>query len=96
MNWQSPKRQKPSGKNSMTISKNSKTQNFTGGISTYSNAADKKQGATEMKVKELIEQLQQCNPELEVYSWNDHEIHEIYYVDWDMPEWVHLNLGERQ
>ena len=49
-----------------------------------------------MKVKELIAQLQQCNPELEVYSWNDHEIHEIYYVDWDMPEWVHLNLGEKQ
>ena len=49
-----------------------------------------------MKVKELIAQLQQCNPELEVYSWNDHEIHEIYYVDGDMDEWVHLNLGERQ
>jgi len=32
----------------MTISKNLKAQNFTGGISTYSNAADKKQGATEM------------------------------------------------
>lgn len=52
--------------------------------------------ASKMKVKELIAQLQQCNPDLEVYSWNDHEIHEIYYVDGDMDEWVHLNLGEKQ
>jgi hypothetical protein len=49
-----------------------------------------------MKVKELIAQLQQCNQELEVYSWNDHEIHEIQMVDGDMDEWVHLNLGEKQ
>ena len=48
-----------------------------------------------MKVKELIAQLQQCNPELEVYSWNDHEIHAITMVD-EIEEWVHLNLGEKQ
>ena len=49
-----------------------------------------------MKVKELITQLMELNPELEVYSWNDHEIHEIQMVDGDMDEWVHLNLGEKQ
>ena len=49
-----------------------------------------------MKVKELIQQLMELNPDLEVYSWNDHEIHEIYYVDGSMDEWVHLNLGEKQ
>jgi hypothetical protein len=38
----------------------------------------------------------ELNPELEVYSFNDHEIHEIQMVDGDMDEWVHLNLGERQ
>ena len=49
-----------------------------------------------MKVKELIQQLMELNPDLEVYSWNDHEIHEISMVDGDMDEWVHLNLGEKQ
>lgn len=49
-----------------------------------------------MTVKELIEQLQECNPELQVYSFNDHDIHEIQFVDGGMDEWVHLNLGERQ
>ena len=49
-----------------------------------------------MKVKELIAQLQECNPELEVYTWNDHDIYAIDYVDGDMAEWVHLNLGEQQ
>jgi hypothetical protein len=49
-----------------------------------------------MKVFELIAQLQQCSQDLEVYSWNDHEIHEIQAVDGDMDEWVHLNLGEKQ
>jgi len=49
-----------------------------------------------MKVSELIKQLQQCDPDLEVYAWNDHDIHEITYVDGDMDEWVHLNLGEKQ
>jgi hypothetical protein len=49
-----------------------------------------------MKVKELISQLMELNPDLEVYSFNDHEIHEISMVDGDMDEWVHLNLGEKQ
>lgn len=49
-----------------------------------------------MKVKELIIYLMECNPELEVYTFNDHEIHAIDYVDDSMSEWVHLNLGERQ
>jgi hypothetical protein len=48
-----------------------------------------------MKVKELIAQLQECNPELEVYTWNDHDIHAIAMVD-EIDEWVHLNLGEKQ
>ena len=49
-----------------------------------------------MKVKDLITKLQECNQELEVFSWNDQEIHEIQLVDGDMEEWVHLNLGEKQ
>jgi hypothetical protein len=48
-----------------------------------------------MKVKELIAQLQECNPETEVYTWNDHDIHAITMVD-EIDEWVHLNLGEKQ
>jgi hypothetical protein len=48
-----------------------------------------------MKVKELIALLKECNPELRVYSFNDHEIHEIDDVD-EIDEWVHLNLGEKQ
>lgn len=49
-----------------------------------------------MKVKELIAHLQQCDPETEVYSWDDGEIHEIECVDASMTEWVHLNLGKLQ
>jgi hypothetical protein len=49
-----------------------------------------------MKVSELIKQLQQCDPDLEVYTFNDHDIHAIEYVDGDMSEWVHINLGEKQ
>jgi len=52
-------------------------------------------GGKAMKVKELIAQLQECNPELEVYTWNDHDIHAITMVD-EIDEWVHLNLGEKQ
>jgi hypothetical protein len=48
-----------------------------------------------MKVKELIGYLKQCNPETEVYTWNDHDIHAIDMVD-EINEWVHLNLGEKQ
>ena len=49
-----------------------------------------------MKVKELIMQLMELNPELEVYSFDDHEIHAIDLVEGSMDEWVPLNLGERQ
>ena len=49
-----------------------------------------------MKVKDLIAQLQELNPDLEVYSFDDHEIHAIDLVDGSMDEWVHLNLGEKQ
>jgi hypothetical protein len=49
-----------------------------------------------MTVKELIDQLSELNPDLQVYSFNDHDIHEIHSVDGGMDEWVHLNLGERQ
>ena len=45
-----------------------------------------------MKVKELIALLQECNPDTEVYTFDDHEIHAVDEID----EWVHLNLGERQ
>jgi hypothetical protein len=48
-----------------------------------------------MKVKDLIIQLLECNPELEVYTFNDHEIYAINYVD-EINEWVHINLGEKQ
>lgn len=48
-----------------------------------------------MKVKELIALLQECNPETEVYTFNDHDIHAIDAVD-EIDEWVHLNLGEQQ
>jgi hypothetical protein len=48
-----------------------------------------------MKVSELIALLQECNPELQVYSFNDHDIHAIDDVD-EIDEWVHLNLGETQ
>jgi hypothetical protein len=50
---------------------------------------------TKMKVKDLIALLQECNPELQVYSFNDHDIHAIDDVD-EIDEWVHLNLGEAQ
>ncbi len=49
-----------------------------------------------MKVKDLIALLQECNPELEVFSFNDHDIHAIHSVDGNMDEWVHLNLGQQQ
>lgn len=49
-----------------------------------------------MKVSELIKQLSECDPDLEVYSWNDHEIYAIDSVDGSMDEWVHLNLGVKQ
>ena len=49
-----------------------------------------------MKVSELIKQLQQCDPDLEVYTFNDHDIHAIEYVDGNMSDCVHLNLGAEQ
>ena len=48
-----------------------------------------------MKVSELIALLQECNPNTEVYTFNDHDIHAITMVD-EIDEWVHLNLGEKQ
>ena len=48
-----------------------------------------------MTVAELIQQLQQCDPTLQVYTFNDHDIHAITMVD-EIDEWVHLNLGEKQ
>jgi len=49
-----------------------------------------------MTVAELIQQLQQCDPTLQVYTFNDHDIHAIDSVDGDMAEWVHINLGAKQ
>ena len=48
-----------------------------------------------MKVKELIQHLEACDQDSEVYSFNDHDIHAIDDVD-EINEWVHINLGERQ
>jgi hypothetical protein len=49
-----------------------------------------------MTVAELIAALQECDPTLQVYTFNDHDIRAIAYVDGSMDEWVHINLGAEQ
>lgn len=46
-----------------------------------------------MTVRELIAQLRRCDPELEVYTFNDNELNEITFVD-EMDNRVDINLGK--
>jgi hypothetical protein len=46
-----------------------------------------------MKVSELIELLSQCNPDQEVYAFDDHELRSIVLVD-ELNDRVDLNLGD--
>ena len=47
-----------------------------------------------MKVSELIEQLMELNPDLEVYSFNDQELHEITFAE-EVGDRVDINLGAK-
>jgi hypothetical protein len=46
-----------------------------------------------MKVSELIKALSQCNPDLEVYGFDDQELRSIVLVD-ELDDRVDLNLGD--
>ena len=46
-----------------------------------------------MTVRELIEQLSELNPDLQVYSFNDHDIHEITFAE-EVGDRVDINLGK--
>ena len=46
-----------------------------------------------MKVKDLIALLEQCNPNQEVYAFDDHELRPIVLVD-ELTDRVDLNLGD--
>jgi hypothetical protein len=45
-----------------------------------------------MKVSELIKALSQCNPDQEVYAFDDQELRHIVLVD-ELDDRVDLNLG---
>ena len=47
-----------------------------------------------MKVKEIIEVLQQCNPELECYGYFKDDIRNVEMVDNSMDDRVEFNLEE--
>ena len=47
-----------------------------------------------MKVKELIEKLQQCNQELYVYIYKDDNIFNILGVDSSMDDRIDINAEE--
>jgi hypothetical protein len=47
-----------------------------------------------MKVKQLIELLQECDQDLPVYIYADDEIHEITWVDDSISDRVDLNMEE--
>ena len=47
-----------------------------------------------MKVKELIEQLQKCNPELYVYAFKDDNIFHLINVDDSMNDRIDINVEE--
>ena len=47
-----------------------------------------------MKVKQLIELLQECDQDLPVYIYTDDEIHEIVWVDDSISDRVDLNMEE--
>ena len=47
-----------------------------------------------MKVKELIEQLQKCNPDLYVYAFKDDNIFHLINVDNSMNDRIDINIEE--
>jgi len=47
-----------------------------------------------MTVKELIDQLSELNPDLQVYSFNDQELHEISFAE-EVGDRVDINLGKQ-
>lgn len=47
-----------------------------------------------MKVKQLIELLQECDQDLPVYIYADDEIREIVWVDDSISDRVDLNMEE--
>tara|TARA_R100000315_G_C5137252_1_gene78478 strand:+ start:293 stop:490 length:198 start_codon:yes stop_codon:yes gene_type:complete len=47
-----------------------------------------------MKVKEIIEKLQQCNPDLECYGYFNDDIREVIMIDDSMDDRIEFNLEE--
>ena len=47
-----------------------------------------------MKVKEIIQVLQKCNPNLTVYAYFDDDINEVLMVDDTMDDRIDLNIEE--
>ena len=47
-----------------------------------------------LKVKEVIEALQKCNPDLPVYAYFKDDIHEVLTVDNSIDDRVDLNIEE--
>lgn len=44
-----------------------------------------------MKVKDLIQELQKCDPNKPVFIWEDHDINEISMID-ELTDRVDLNI----
>ena len=47
-----------------------------------------------MKVKEIIQVLQKCNPNLPVYAYFDDDIHEVLMVDNSIDDRIDFNIEE--
>ncbi len=47
-----------------------------------------------MKVKEIINKLQQCNQELECFGYFKDDIRSVIYVDTSMDDRIDFNLEE--
>jgi hypothetical protein len=47
-----------------------------------------------MKVKDIIQVLQKCNPDLPVYAYFDDDIHEVLMVDDTIDDRIDLNIEE--
>jgi len=47
-----------------------------------------------MKVKEIIQVLQKCDPELPVYAYFKDDIHEVLMVDDSMDDRIDLNVEQ--
>tara|TARA_Y100001951_G_scaffold33725_1_gene26587 strand:+ start:577 stop:738 length:162 start_codon:yes stop_codon:yes gene_type:complete len=47
-----------------------------------------------MRVKEIIEKLQQCNPDLECYGYFNDDIREITMIDDSIDDRIEFNLEE--